>query len=195
MPFGRVPFGRFQLGIAAISSLLVPVGVFPTPFQHDRLVHSGADQERATWRRRARCGGREQTESSDAPSVRCGERHPEWRWRGPARSTLRKCLKDPLTAPSTKAPSKFKVWSCKPPGLLQKSLGKCPQSVPESVPEHGGCPREYQKVSRTLWGHSRDTFWTLRNPGPKGPGDTQSDTPSHTPHFRKHQGFSDPANP
>ena len=73
---------------------------------------------------------------------------------------------------------------------------KCPRSVPESVPENGGCPREcptgcprgpsgpglrsVQKVSRecprsvrdtflTLRGHSRDTFWTLRSPGPEGP--------------------------
>ena len=40
---------------------------------------------------------------------------------------------------------------------------KCPRSVPESVPENGGCPRE------CLRGHSRDTFWTLQSPGPEGP--------------------------
>ena len=26
------------------------------------------------------------------------------------------------------------------------------------------CPRSVKKVSRTLWGHSRDTLWTLRSP-------------------------------
>ena len=31
------------------------------------------------------------------------------------------------------------------------------------------CPRSVKKVSRTLRGHSRDTFWTLRSPGPEGP--------------------------
>ena len=31
------------------------------------------------------------------------------------------------------------------------------------------CPRSVKKVSRTLWGHSRDIFWTLRSPGPEGP--------------------------
>ena len=67
-------------------------------------------------------------------------------------------------------------------------------SVPESVPENGGCPTEcltgclmgslrspssVQKVSRessrsvekvfqTLRGYSWDTFWTLRSPGPEG---------------------------
>ena len=69
------------------------------------------------------------------------------------------------------------------------------RSVPGSVPENGGCPTEYpqgcfrdpsghglrsvqkvsrefpwsvQKLSRTLRGHSQDTFWTLRSPWPEG---------------------------
>ena len=37
------------------------------------------------------------------------------------------------------------------------------------------CPQSVKKVSRTLRGHSRDTFWTLRSP--KGPRDTPRDTP------------------
>ena len=60
--------------------------------------------------------------------------------------------------------------------MTPSPLPKCPWSVAESVPENGECPKsvprvslECQKVSRTLWGHSRDTFWTLRSPGPGGP--------------------------
>ena len=82
-------------------------------------------------------------------------------------------------------------------------------SVPESVPENRGVSgsvprsvsgplgprlRSVQKLSRecpqsvwdtfsTLQGHSRDTFWTLRSPGPRGPGDTPRDTPGGTPVF------------
>ena len=83
---------------------------------------------------------------------------------------------------------------------------KCPGSVPElGCPRKRGCPREcpkgcpqrapgsgvskkcpsrsVKKVSGTLWGHSRDTFWTLRSPGPKGLQGTPSDTASDTPVF------------
>ena len=63
------------------------------------------------------------------------------------------------------------------------------RSVPESVPENGGvqgslpsgpglgsvqkvsreCLQSVQKVSQTLWEHSRDTVWTLESRGPEGP--------------------------
>ena len=39
---------------------------------------------------------------------------------------------------------------------------ECPKSVPR-------VPPECQKGVRTLQGHSRDTFWTLRCSGPEGP--------------------------
>ena len=97
-----------------------------------------------------------------------------------------------------------------PPGPLQGSLGPFGPEVSPGVspktgvsPEvsHGVSPgpfgpglRSVQKVSRecprsvwdtfsTLQGHSRDTFWTLRSLGPKGPGDTPWDTPGDTPVF------------
>ena len=84
------------------------------------------------------------------------------------------------------------------------------RSVPESVPENGGCPRECPTgclrglrarcsgvskrcpesvpgVSKRCPGHSKDTLGTPFGhsgaPGPKGPGDTLSDTPSDTPRF------------
>ena len=31
------------------------------------------------------------------------------------------------------------------------------------------CPQSVEKVPQTLRGHSRDTFWILRSPGPEGP--------------------------
>ena len=87
---------------------------------------------------------------------------------------------------------------------------KCPESVPEGVPENGGvggsvrrgvpggprlrsvqkvsreCPRSVKKVSGTLRGHSRDTFWTLRSLGPKGPrGHPVGHSLGH-PRFRGH---------
>ena len=75
-----------------------------------------------------------------------------------------------------------------PPGLLQESLGpfghkvfrecpskcfwalECPKSVPRVSPE---CPDTFL----TLRGHSRDTFWMLRSPGPEGPQNTPRDIP------------------
>ena len=50
---------------------------------------------------------------------------------------------------------------------------KCPESVPG-----------VKRVFRTLRGHSRDTFWTLRTPGGVGPRRHPLDTPSNTPRFR-----------
>ena len=44
--------------------------------------------------------------------------------------------------------------------------GPVPRSVQKVSRE---CPRSVKKVSRTLPEHSRDTFWTLRSPGPEGP--------------------------
>ena len=85
---------------------------------------------------------------------------------------------------------------------------KCPWSVPESVPENGGClrecptgclwgnsgprlrsvqkvsrecPRSVKKVSRTLRGHSQDTFWTLRSPGNRRVPETPRRTLPRTP--------------
>ena len=56
-------------------------------------------------------------------------------------------------------------------------------SVPESVPENrgfsGSVPRSVSGARR----HSRDTFWTLRSPGPEDTpvfGDTLGDTPGDT---------------
>ena len=76
-----------------------------------------------------------------------------------------------------------------------------PGVSPRVSPENGGCPREcptgcppraperpksvprvsrsVKKVSRTLRGHSRGTFWTLRSPGPEGPRGSLGH-----PHFR-----------
>ena len=36
-------------------------------------------------------------------------------------------------------------------------------------------------MSRTLRGHPRDTFWTLRSPGPEGPRETPRRTLPRTP--------------
>ena len=71
-----------------------------------------------------------------------------------------------------------------------------PGSVPESVPQNRGvrrsvpCPalrsvqlEEVSQVSRTLWGHSRDTYWTLWRPGRRRAPDTPWDTPSDAPVF------------
>ena len=41
-------------------------------------------------------------------------------------------------------------------------LGECPKSSPK-------VSSECQEMSRTLRGHSRDTFWTLPSSGPEGP--------------------------
>ena len=67
------------------------------------------------------------------------------------------------------------------------------RSVPKSVRKKGGCPRECPRrclrgpsgprapecskgvprgspeCQKGVWGRSRDTFWTLRSPGPEGP--------------------------
>ena len=87
--------------------------------------------------------------------------------------------------------------SARPPTGVSRALRaqSVPRSVPESVPENRGvqgsvprgvlgpsglrapecpkmsreCPQSVQNVSWTRWGHSRDTFWTLRSPGPEGP--------------------------
>ena len=82
---------------------------------------------------------------------------------------------------------------CKHPNQLQESLAQSVPGVPPkaSIPENGvvrgnvprgvsGALLALQKVSRgylqsvpdtflTLQGHSRDTFWTLRSPGPEAP--------------------------
>ena len=75
---------------------------------------------------------------------------------------------------------------CNAPGLLQESLGPFGPEVSREClsgclrgPSGPGlrsvqkvsreCPRSVKKVSRTLRGHSRVTFWTLRRPGPEGP--------------------------
>ena len=87
---------------------------------------------------------------------------------------------------------------CELPGLLQESLGpfgpEVSQECPRECPRKRGvrasvrrgvsgslwprlwivqkvsreCPRSVKQVSRTLRGHSRDTFWTIQSPGPKG---------------------------
>ena len=62
------------------------------------------------------------------------------------------------------------------------------------------CPRSVTKVSRTLWGNSRDTFWTLRSPRPEGPwGHPPGHSVGH-PDFRGHSvrhspGHSGPKGP
>ena len=72
----------------------------------------------------------------------------------------------------------------------------CPRECPTGCPRgplgplgpgvSNKCPRSVKKVSGTLRGHSRDTFWTLRSPGPKGPrGDPVGHSLGH-PRFRGH---------
>ena len=85
--------------------------------------------------------------------------------------------------------------SCNPPDLLQESLGPFGPEVSRECrsgcfwgPSSPGlrsvqkvsreCPRSVQETILTLRGHSRDTFGTLRGPGPKGARDTpMRDTP------------------
>ena len=54
---------------------------------------------------------------------------------------------------------------------------ECPKSVPRVSPE---CQKG---VPDTPGGHSRDTFWTLRSPGPQGP---LRHPVGHSPRFRGH---------
>ena len=84
----------------------------------------------------------------------------------------------------------FLIWGCNPPPACYRSLSgpsgpKCPGSVPRGVsgalraPGSGVSKKCSQSVPRvspecpdtflTLRGHSGDTFWTLRSPGPEGP--------------------------
>ena len=58
-------------------------------------------------------------------------------------------------------------------GPFEPRAPECPKSVPRVSPE---C----QKGVPTLQGHSRDTFWTLRSPGPEGPERTPRGTPRGT---------------
>ena len=74
-----------------------------------------------------------------------------------------------------------------PAGCLWGPSGPALRSVQKVSRE---CPQSVKKVSRTLWGHSRDTFWTLRSPGPR---DTPRDTPSDTPIFGDTLGDTPPA--
>ena len=61
------------------------------------------------------------------------------------------------------------------------------------VAQWKGCfansPASYRSLSGPsrpkLRGRSRDTLWTLRSRGPKGPGDTQSDTPQRAQRSKK----------
>ena len=62
-------------------------------------------------------------------------------------------------------------------GPLWPRAPECPKSVPRVSPE---CPDTFL----TPRGHSRDTFWTLRSPGPEGTSRHSVDTPSDTPHFK-----------
>ena len=57
------------------------------------------------------------------------------------------------------------------PGLQSVQKFKCPKSVPGVV----------KKESRTLWGHSRDSFWTLQSPGPEGPRTLRARRARETP--------------
>ena len=52
---------------------------------------------------------------------------------------------------------------------------ECPKSVPRVSPECLG------HLSQTLRGHSRDTFWTLRSPGPEGPQRHPGHSVGHPP--------------
>ena len=92
-------------------------------------------------------------------------------------------------APSKIHPKKFTAKDLRfatPPACYRSLSGpKCPGSVPRGVsgalraPGSGvskKCPQSVPRVSKTcpntpgtLSGHSGDTFWTLRSPGPKGP--------------------------
>ena len=61
-----------------------------------------------------------------------------------------------------------------PSGLLSPDSGPGLRSVQKVSRE---CPRSVRKVFRTLRGHSRDSFWTLRRPGPEAPQKHPKDTP------------------
>ena len=58
-------------------------------------------------------------------------------------------------------------------------------SVSKGYQNFKGLHRKTPKVSEAgcPWAHSRDTFWTLWSRGPKGPGNTPSDTRPQTPPF------------
>ena len=82
----------------------------------------------------------------------------------------------------------WKVHFAIPPACYRSLSGpwgpKCPGVSPRVSPKMGGvrgsvrrsvqkvsreCPRSVPDTFLTLRGHSRDTFWTLRSPGPEGP--------------------------
>ena len=55
------------------------------------------------------------------------------------------------------------------------------------------CPRSVRDTFLTLRGHSRNSFWTPRSAGPKGPAwDTLSDTPRLQRHSQGHFGPEGP---
>ena len=80
-------------------------------------------------------------------------------------------------------------WGPKCPGeCLTECLRQsgCPRWCPEECVGGLTGPWSVKRVSWTLWGHSRDTFWALWSPEPEGPP-TQS--PGHSlghPDFRGH---------
>ena len=69
------------------------------------------------------------------------------------------CYRSLLGPSARSVPGVFSgcLWGPSGPGL--RSVQRLSQE----------CRRSVKKVSRTLRGHSRDTFWTLQRPGPEGP--------------------------
>ena len=69
-------------------------------------------------------------------------------------------------------PRKWRVSEGMSDGVSRGPSGPGLRSVQKVSRE---CPRSVKKLSRTLRGHSWDTFWTLWSQGPaSGPGDTPS---------------------
>ena len=72
------------------------------------------------------------------------------------------------------------------PGCLRECLAECLQGpsgpgLRSAQKVSRECPRSVEKVFQTLRGHSRDTFWTLRSPGPEGPRRHSAGTLPETP--------------
>ena len=81
-----------------------------------------------------------------------------------------------------KKKSQINSWACELPGQLQESFGPFGPGVSRGVFRES--PRSVRETFLTLWGHSRESFWTLRSLGPEGPWRHPWDTPSDTPRFQ-----------
>ena len=118
-------------------------------------------------------------------------------WWGPPSRGIDLRHRRPPTGVSDGVSPKIGVSDGVSGGASPGNFGPRPPECPKSVPR---VSVECQKGVRTLRGHSRDTFWTLRSAGPEG---LSGHPPGHSvrhPDFRGHsvghsRGHSGPKGP